>query len=322
MSVSRTGNSYRNIQDTHPFHPEATGAIHHLEEVFILLASEPVQSRNFKVGPEMAHVVDLALHGFGINLRQRTLTGLGLQYVLGQWLRLAIRILGVFLGELVRGNGAGLWRTILVVTFFWLEEHLPQALALQAVLSLVRGSISEYVGHRLFQLLDGDGEAIGFVVALHVHKGIVGHVAEVLDFGLHSPVPVVFLQQLVLVEEARVEATHVMVGLHASIHDGSITLLPDALFCDIHIGPIGIAPMLRTNLAKLDGSRGVVHHRLFERAVEFSIVEKDIGVVKPAVEMSFYALQTLNDSVQLLVSRQHHKSGICAWSLLGGDLGI
>lgn len=48
---------------TYSFHPEATRAIHHIEEIFILLTSEPVQPRDLEVTPEMTHVIVLLLAG-------------------------------------------------------------------------------------------------------------------------------------------------------------------------------------------------------------------------------------------------------------------
>ena len=54
-------------ESTYTFHPKSSTAIHHLEKVFILLTPEPAQSGDFKVGPEMAHVVLFSFHGFGVN---------------------------------------------------------------------------------------------------------------------------------------------------------------------------------------------------------------------------------------------------------------
>lgn len=59
---------------TYPFHPESTTTIHHLEEVLIFLASEPTESGNLEIGPEMTHIVLLALHGFAVNERQSILS--------------------------------------------------------------------------------------------------------------------------------------------------------------------------------------------------------------------------------------------------------
>jgi hypothetical protein len=53
---------------TYSFHPESSAAIHHLEEVFVLFTPKPTKSGDLKIRPEMAHVVLLALHCFGVDV--------------------------------------------------------------------------------------------------------------------------------------------------------------------------------------------------------------------------------------------------------------
>jgi hypothetical protein len=53
---------------THSFHPKTAAAVHHLEKVVVLLAAEPAEACDFKVGPEMTHVVLLALHGLWVDV--------------------------------------------------------------------------------------------------------------------------------------------------------------------------------------------------------------------------------------------------------------
>lgn len=90
----------------------------------------------------------------------------------------------------------------------------------QIVQALVGGRIAPQVRYGLAEFFDNDGEAIGFVVAFHVNEGIammyqlvlggscqvclLGDVAEVGDFRLQAPVPIVLLEELVLVEESDV----------------------------------------------------------------------------------------------------------------------
>lgn len=69
---------------TYPFHPEATTSVHGLEKVLVLLAAEPAQTGNFKVGPEVAHVVALSLHSLGVNLGQGAIARLALGNLLGE----------------------------------------------------------------------------------------------------------------------------------------------------------------------------------------------------------------------------------------------
>lgn len=80
-------------------------------------------------------------------------------------------------------------------------------------------------------------------------KAILCDVTEIFDLGLQAPIPFVFRQQFVLVEKSnritpvnkrllantknrseggsvpRIEATHVMVAGHATVHDCRIALL-------------------------------------------------------------------------------------------------
>lgn len=163
---------------------------------------------------------------------------------------------------------------------------------------------------------------------------ILGDVAEVGDFGLHAPVPFILEQKRVVVEEAksqkgsvkrcldctcrpscspRVEATHEVVALHATIHDRSIALLSNTLLGNLLVNPVRETPSAWLDLAKLDSSRCIVSHSLLEGFVEFGVVEEDIGVVVPSVEMPLDRLDGLNYAVNLLVPGQHNKGSVGSW---------
>lgn len=181
-------------------HPKATTVIHHLEEILVRLGPEEIQAGNLEVGPEMAHVVLLALHSFGVDLGELVGVRLGAQDLLGK----------------TRLGGFGL------LLGLGLDKHLPQTLRGNVVEALVSGGVAEDVGDGLAQFLDRDGEAVGLVVLDHLEEGVtgggtmlvgcaqmeseewkdvLGDVAEVLDLGLQAPVPLVLLEELVLVEE-------------------------------------------------------------------------------------------------------------------------
>lgn len=200
---------------TYPLHPETTAAVHHLEEVLVFLASKEAQTGNLEVGPEMAHVVVLALHSLGVDLGHGVTTGLRAQDFFGQgrcfWiLRLLLRF----------GFGLGL------------DKHLPEALGRQVVHALVSGGVAPDIGDSLAELLDSDGKAIRLVVVDHsleriavksVRHGagteretgsnILCDVTEVLDLGLQAPVPFVFGKQRVLVEEPAREVSFAVPNL-------------------------------------------------------------------------------------------------------------
>jgi hypothetical protein len=138
---------------TYPFIPETATPVHHGEEVFVFLAAEPIQSSNFEVTPEMAHVVALAFHSLRVDVLQIVVTGFSLQDFIGQFVLLV----------LLRWN---LWLLRL------LQEHLPQTLGLEVVLALVCGRISENVGNCLSKLLYCNSEAVCLVGLGHLEEWI------------------------------------------------------------------------------------------------------------------------------------------------------
>lgn len=81
-----------------------------------------------------------------------------------------------------------------------------------------------------------------------------------------------------------------MIALHAAVHDGSVALLRDALLCNVRIDPVRKAPLLWRDLAPLYWSADVLQNNLAEGLIEVSVVEEDVGVVKPSVEMSLNRL--------------------------------
>lgn len=53
------------------------------------------------------------------------------------------------------------------------------------------------------------------------------------------------------------------------------------------IDPIRVSPHGRVNLAKLDLTTRVVGYSVFEIILEITVVEEDIWVMEPTIEMSF-----------------------------------
>ena len=87
-----------------------------------------------------------------------------------------------------------------------------------------------------------------------------------------------------------------MVALHAAIHDCLISLFRDALFGDLRIDPIWESPHTRVNLTKLHRRTRVIGYYLLKRRVELAIIEEDIWVVIPSVEMTFDGFYGLDDT--------------------------
>ena len=312
FTCQRTSMGHEMRHKTYSLHPESTTLIHHLEEILIFLAAEPRQAGNLKVGPEMAHVVLLALHRLRIDIWEVVLSieKLSWDWWAVVWIVLWLR----------------LW-----LIWLWLDEHLPQALGGDVVDALICGCITPDVWHGLLELLDGNGETIGLVGSNHLLERIIGNVAEVLDLWLKTPVPIVTGKKLMLIEESerafvsyalseqirknipRVKSAHGVVRLHATVHNSSISLLGDTLLRDSWIYPVWETPHAGIDLSEFNSSTGVVHDGLLEVVVEVAIVQEDVGVMIPSVEVALNGLDGLEDTVKLLVSGQHNESCVCLW---------
>ena len=118
---------------------------------------------------------------------------------------------------------------------------------------------------------------------------------------------------MLIIYVPRVESAHSMVTLHSTIHNGSITLFSDTLLCDLLIDPVWKSPMFGVDLTKFNSATGVVQNGLLEWSAEFGIVEEDIWVVVPSVEMSFDGFNRLKNPIQLLVSCQNNESCFGSW---------
>ena len=109
-----------------------------------------------------------------------------------------------------------------------------------------------------------------------------------------------------------------MVALHAAIHNSGVSLLPNTLFCRLQINPIRITPHIRVYFAEFDSSAGVIYNCLLKCLIEISIVKENIWIVKPSVEMPFHRFYGLDNTLQLLVSRQDYQRCVCPWSTCFG----
>lgn len=77
-----------------------------------------------------------------------------------------------------------------------------------------------------------------------------------------------------------------MVAFHSTIHYVSITLFLNALPGNLGIDPIWKVPESAFDFTKLHRSADMSLDLCFEFLVEVGVVQKDIWVVKPLVEMS------------------------------------
>ncbi len=87
-----------------------------------------------------------------------------------------------------------------------------------AVFDVIRVGLDELEGFGpeggdgLGGVVEVDGEAVGFVVVLHVAEDVVVDVAKEMDFGFDSPVVAYVLEGGVVVEKTAVPAAHLVVG--------------------------------------------------------------------------------------------------------------
>lgn len=108
-----------------------------------------------------------------------------------------------------------------------------------------------------------------------------------------------------------------MVALHSTIHDGSVSLLPDTFLGHLVVDPVRETPHAAFDLAELHGGAGVVLDGGHEVLVEVAIVQKNVRVVIPAVEVPFNRLERLNDTIQLLVSCENDEGSVGLGALEG-----
>ena len=74
-------------------------------------------------------------------------------------------------------------------------------------------------GNGFDEFVQADDETVLLTMILHVLEGVKIYIAEELNTGLDAPVVIVLLHQLVLKEEAGLEATHVAVTDRVAIDD-------------------------------------------------------------------------------------------------------
>ena len=107
-----------------------------------------------------------------------------------------------------------------------------------------------------------------------------------------------------------IESTHVMITFHAAVHYSSITLFSNAFTGNIGVDPVRKAPHGGVYLSKLHRGAGIVLYGVLEMIGEVSIVQKDVGIMEPAVEVSLDRFDGLYHPVQLLVPGEHNKRSI------------
>lgn len=161
-------------------------------------------------------------------------------------------------------------------------------------------------------VVEVDGEAVGFVVVLHVAENIVIDVAEEVDFGLHSPVVADVFQGRMVVEHAAVPATHLVVGEHGAVLDFLLLEHLTAFFDEVVVYPGGDGPVFFGDklVAALCFCFGLGAG--FEFFCEGDVVEEGPGVVEFVVPGSFEVSHGSHHAFYLFVAHKREDSSVYA----------
>ena len=114
----------------------------------------------------------------------------------------------------------------------------------------------EQGGDSGLELEHGQHPAVDQAVLAHEGERVIGDVTPKLDVGLDAPVPVVFFQGLLAVEEARVKAAHVAVRERAAVDDALRVQALHALVDARAVERGGDAPVALGDLHVLDRAAG------------------------------------------------------------------
>ena len=78
-----------------------------------------------------------------------------------------------------------------------------------------------------------------------------------------------------------------MITFHTTIHNSGISLFPDSLLGDFMVYPVRVPPHAIIDLSKLNGSASIILNGVFELLVKISVIQKDVRIMPPSVEMTF-----------------------------------
>lgn len=174
----------------------------------------------------------------------------------------------------------------------WLDERAPHGALCDTILRHVLRCGAKQRGRRRTDFPQGHDVAVALPRDAHVAEGIVGYVAGILHFGLEAPVPFVGREGGVVEEEARIETTHVVIVFVGGVREPARGHLLHGLLCLLPVHDVLAGGRIRRPRPHLaghlleDGIPGCLPlQRVDELRREGLVVEKDIRVVEPAVEL-------------------------------------
>lgn len=242
---------------------EAALAVEEAEEVAVLLGAEEVEVADLEVGPEVAQVPQVAA-------------------------RVVQRERGPRPPQAPRHPRRA-------------HEALPQVRRADALPSLELADGAEERRDRVVQLPQRDRVPVLLLLLAHHPERVVRDGAGKLDVRLDAPVPLVLLQRGHVVEFARVEAAHVVVGFELALVHAERAVGLDGGLALGRLHPEGVAEELGRQELEGHVAADDFADAVFEFLREGLVVHEDDGVVEPAVEVVFEGLQRGDGGVEVLV---------------------
>lgn len=160
-----------------------------------------------------------------------------------------------------------------------------------------------------------DNKAIFLLVVFHELERVETDVTEIFDAGLHSPIVVEFLEELLAEKESRFKTAHVSVADGISVDDLFLLhILPNlGGFC--LVDKVRERPVLFRNDSIMRFPRYKSSSYLYELVVEGHVIKKDPVIVIIPVESVLHLADRLGDLPNIPISGQSHEC--CVYSFIG-----
>lgn len=165
-------------------------------------------------------------------------------------------------------------------------------------------------GHGFGVVVEVDGEAVGFVVVLHVAEDVIVDVAEEMHFGFHPPVISYIFQCRVVVKHAAIPTTHLVVGDHVAVLGASVGENLAAFAHQVVVYPVWDGPVFLGDDFVVAGGAGFGAGFGLEFFTEGFVVEEGPGVVEFVVPGSFEVAHGRNHAVYFFVADEGEDAGV------------
>lgn len=174
-------------------------------------------------------------------------------------------------------------------------------------------------GNRQRSVVQVDSKAVGFIAVLHVPEDVVVNVAEEVDIGLDAPVVIHVCERGVVREEARIPATHLVVGYLVCVLDAVFGEDGSGFFVQRVVDPGWCAPVRGRDLGEGDVRVCGAADGGLEAFGERFVVEEGPGVVKFMVEGCFEVVDGFEEFLEFRVADEGEEGGF--YAIGGGVVG-